>query len=41
MKKDKNFIIELAKKVLKIEADEINNAKKILMIVFIQLLKIY
>jgi len=28
MKKDKNFIIELAKKVLKIEADEINNAKK-------------
>ena len=28
MEKDKNFIIELAKKVLKIEADEINNAKK-------------
>jgi len=28
MKKDKNFIIELAKKVLKIEAEEINNAEK-------------
>jgi len=28
MKKDKNFIIELAKKVLKIGAEEINNAEK-------------